>query len=171
MLKWEGIMRISQVMTRNPVCCIPSDTAQVAALIMKRVDTGIVPVVDNEKDRKPVGVVTDRDLCMAVVAIDEAAADGPEKMDEPLEKYMTTKILFCDPEDNIDKALELMKDNQVRRLLVVDKQNVIQGVVSMSDLVLRGNIRKRELRDAFERICKQAEAESKPRAAHATARG
>jgi CBS domain-containing protein len=138
---------------------------------MKRVDTGIVPVVDNERDRKAVGVVTDRDLCMAVVAIDEAAADGPEKMDVPLEKYMTTNILFCDPEDNVDKALALMKDNQVRRLLVVDKQNVIQGVVSMSDLVLRGNIRKRDLRDAFEGICQQAETESKPRAAHAKARG
>jgi CBS domain-containing protein len=164
-------MRISQVMTRNPVCCIPSDTAQVAALIMKRVDAGIVPVVDNEKDRKPVGVVTDRDLCMAVVAIDEAAADGPDKMEVPLEKYMTTRILFCDPEDTLDQALELMKDNQVRRLLVVDKQNVIQGVVSMSDLVLRGNIRKRDLRDALERICRQAEEPAKPRAAHAKARG
>ena len=164
-------MRISQVMTRNPVCCIPSDTAQVAALIMKRVDAGIVPVVDNERDRKPVGLVTDRDLCLAVVAIDEAAADGPDKMDVPLEKYMTTRILSCDPEDNIDKALELMKDNQVRRLLVVDKQNVIQGVVSISDLVLRGNIRKRDLREAFESICQPAEAETTPRAAHAKARG
>jgi len=170
-LEWEGIMRISQVMTRNPVCCIPSDTAQVAALIMKRVDTGIVPVVDNEKDRKPVGLVTDRDLLMAVVAIDEAAADGPDKMDVPLERYMTTRILSCDPEDSIDQALELMKDNQVRRLLVVDKQNVIQGVVSMSDLVLRSNIRKRELRDAFEKICRPAEEPAKPRAAHAKARG
>jgi CBS domain-containing protein len=158
-------------MTRNPVCCIPSDTAQVAALIMKRINTGIVPVVDNERDRKPVGVVTDRDLCMSVIAIDEAAADGPDLMDVPLERYMTTAIVSCDPEDSLDRALELMKENQVRRLLVVDKQNVVQGVVSMGDLVVHGRIRKRDLRDALERICQPEETEAKPLAAHAKARG
>ncbi len=164
-------MRISQVMTKNPVCCIPSDTAQVAALIMKRLDTGIVPVVDNERDRKAVGVVTDRDLCMAVMAIDEASADGPDTMDLPLEQYMTTRIVSCGPDEDLDKALELMKDNQVRRLLVVDKQNTIEGVVSMADLVLRGHIRKREARDMLEKVCQPAGAQAKPRAAHAKARG
>jgi CBS domain-containing protein len=164
-------MRISEVMTRNPVCCIPSDTAQVAALIMKRVNTGIVPVVDNERDRKPVGVVTDRDLCMSVIAIDEAAADGPDQMDVPLERYMTTGIVSCDPEDSLDRALELMKESQVRRLLVVDKQNVVQGVVSMGDLVVRGRIRKRDLRDALESVCQPGETEVKPLSAHAKARG
>src|SRR5262249_45246678 len=145
-------MRVSHVMTRNPVCCIPSDTAQVAALIMKRVDTGIVPVVDNERDRKPVGLVTDRDLCMAVIALDETSADGPDPMDVALERYMTTKVVSCSPEDNLDRALELMKDNQVRRLLVVDEQNALQGIVSMADLVLRGSVPKRDVRETIEKI-------------------
>src|SRR5262245_60493436 len=164
-------MRISQVMTKNPVCCIPSDTAQVAALIMKRVDTGIVPVVDNEKDRKAVGVVTDRDLCLAVIAIDEASADGPDTMDIPLERYMTTRVVSCSPDDDLDRACELMKDNQVRRLLVVNEQDIVQGIVSMADLVLHGNIRKREAREMLEKICQPGETEEKPRAAHAKARG
>src|SRR5262249_344480 len=164
-------MRVSQVMTMNPVCCIPSDTAQVAALIMKRVDTGIVPVVDNEKDRRAVGVVTDRDLCMAVMAIDEASADGPDPMDVPLEQYLTTRVVSCGPDDEVDQVFELMKDNQVRRVLVVDKQGIIQGIVSMADLVLKGSVRKREARELLKTICQPTGEAAKPRAAHAKARG
>ena len=164
-------MRVSQVMTMNPVCCIPSDTAQVAALIMKRVDTGIVPIVDNESDRRTVGVVTDRDLCMAVLAIDEASADGPDPMDLPLGHYMTTTVVSCGPDDDLDRVAQLMEDNQVRRVLVVDKQNIIQGVVSMADLVLRGNLRKREARELMEKICQPTTEAAKPRAAHAKERG
>jgi len=159
-------MRVSQVMTRNPVCCIPSDTAQVAALIMKRLDTGIVPVVNNESDRKPVGLVTDRDLCMAVIAIGEAAS-SQEPMDIPVEEYMTTSIVSCGPEDDVDRVLQLMKENQVRRLMVVDDHNVIQGVVSMTDLVQRSKIPEGKTREILEKICEPTGVPSKPRAAHA----
>jgi len=139
---------------------------------MKRVDTGIVPIVDNEKDRKPVGVVTDRDLCMAVLAIDELAASGSQDpMDIPLEQYMTEKVVSCGPEDDIDRALELIQQNQVRRLLVVDEQNTIQGVVSMADLVLRGSIQKKQARKMLEEICQPVSTQTKPRAAHAKAHG
>ena len=165
-------MRVSQVMTRNPVCCIPSDTAQVAGLVMKRVDTGIVPVVNSEKDRKPVGLVTDRDLCMVVIAIDESAADtSQDPMEIPIEQYMTTRIVSCGPEDEVDRALQLMKENQVRRLLVVDEQNVIQGVVSMADLVLRSKIPEGKMRETFKKICEPTGLPSKPRAAHAKTQG
>jgi CBS domain-containing protein len=137
---------------------------------MKRIDSGIVPVVNNEKDRKPVGLVTDRDLCMAVIAIDETAADRPDAMDLPLEQYMTTEIVSCGPEDDLDTALELMKQNQVRRLLVVDDQDVIQGVISIADLVLRGGIPKREARATLEQICQPTATPIKARAAHARSR-
>jgi CBS domain-containing protein len=160
-------MRVSQVMTRNPVCCIPSDTAQVAALVMKRVDTGIVPVVNNEKDRKPVGLLTDRDLCMAVIAIDEAAASSQDPMEIPIERYMTTRVVSCGPEDDLDRAFALMKENRVRRLVVVDEHNAIQGVVSMADLILRSKIPEGKIRETLERICEPTGTPSKQRAAHA----
>ena len=61
-------MRVKNVMTKNPSCCVPSDHAPRAAIIMRDEDTGIVPVIDNEQSQRIVGVVTDRDLCMNVVA-------------------------------------------------------------------------------------------------------
>jgi CBS domain-containing protein len=61
-------MKIKHVMTKDPTCCVPSDTAQRAARIMRDEHAGVVPVIDNEQGRKVTGVVTDRDLCMNVIA-------------------------------------------------------------------------------------------------------
>ena len=57
-------MRIKDVMTQDPSCCVPSDSAQHAASIMRTERAGVVPVIENEQSRRIVGVVTDRDLAM-----------------------------------------------------------------------------------------------------------
>jgi CBS domain-containing protein len=61
------MMRVSEVMS-EPVVCFPGDSAVKAAIIMRDENTGIVPVVNDERQRQLVGVVTDRDLCMDVIA-------------------------------------------------------------------------------------------------------
>jgi CBS domain-containing protein len=137
---------------------------------MKRVDTGIVPVVASEKDRKPVGLLTDRDLCLAVIAIDEEAATSQDPMDVPIEKYMTTRIVSCGPDDELERALQLMKENRVRRLLVVDEQNVVRGIVSIADLLQRSRIPESRIRETLENICEPTGAPGNRRAFHAKTR-
>jgi CBS domain-containing protein len=150
-------MRVKNTMTKEPRCCVPSDPAPKAASIMRDEDTGIVPVVD-EESRKVVGVVTDRDLCMSIVA--EARDPGAVTV----ASCMTTVLVTCSPGDSVQKATELMRDNQVRRVPVVDGDGRLQGIVSMADLVSRGEIKTTETHETLKKVSAPTSQPSKPRA-------
>jgi CBS domain-containing protein len=163
-------MLVSQVMTTNPTCCIPSDTAQTAAIIMRDEDTGIVPIVEHKGGGRLVGVVTDRDLCLGVLA---GRPDGAEVLNPasiPIKHCMTTSIVYCNPDDTVEKVLELMQANQIRRVFVVDEKNIIQGVVSLSDLMNRGRVPKGETQETLKAISEPTGEASKPRAQSVSAR-
>ena len=78
-------------------------TAQRAASIMRDENAGVVPVVDNDHSRKIVGVVTDRDLCMNIVA------EGREPRTTQVHECMTTTVVSCLTQDSVDKATEAMR--------------------------------------------------------------
>src|SRR2546428_8018427 len=101
-------MRIKDVMTKDPRGCLPSDTAQLAASIMRDEKAGIVPVVESQQDRRIVGVVTDRDLCMNVVA------EGRDPRAVLVDECMTTAVVTCRPHDSVEPATPLMRQNQIR---------------------------------------------------------
>lgn len=162
-------MLVSEVMTANPTCCIPSDTAQTAAIIMRDEDTGIVPIVEREGSRKLIGVVTDRDLCMKVIAEAPTGADGLGPTNTPLEQCMTSKVITCSADDYLEKVLELMKENQVRRIVVVDGENTIQGICSLADLMNRGRVLAGDTRETLKGISEPTGEASKPRAQSAAA--
>src|SRR5262245_26619798 len=105
-------MRVKHVMTKDPKCCVPSDSAQRAASIMRDENAGIVPVVESAQSAKIVGVVTDRDLCMNVVA------EGRDPGSVTVEQCMTSKVVTCTTNDSVDRVTELMKENQIRRIPV-----------------------------------------------------
>src|SRR5262249_32526538 len=107
-------MRVKHVMTKDPLCCVPSDTAQHAASLMREAGAGAIPVVESQERRRLVGIVTDRDLCMKVVA------QGCEPGATPVADCMTLKVVSCAAADSIQKATELMKENQIRRVTVID---------------------------------------------------
>ena len=153
-------MQIKEVMTANPTCCIPSDTAQTAAIIMRDEDTGIVPIVEGKGDRQLVGVVTDRDLCVGVIA----NATTADLLNVPIEQCMTTKVISCKPDEDVDAVLVAMQENQIRRIVVVDDENKIQGIVSMADLMNRGKVEKGAIRETLKSISKPTGEPSKPRA-------
>jgi len=165
-------MRIADVMTENPICCIPSDSAQVAALIMRDEGVGIVPIVGSDKNRVLIGVVTDRDLCLAAIAQrhEVLTAEGQDPATVPIERYMTSSVVSCHPDDDLDRALRLMKENRVRRIVVVDEQNVIHGVVSLADLVRRAHIPPEMLVETLAQICEPPANESKAKAESASER-
>jgi CBS domain-containing protein len=150
-------MRVKNVMTKNPSCCVPSDTASRAAAIMRDEDTGIVPVIDNEQSQRVVGVVTDRDLCMGVVA----EARDPRSV--PVESCMTTLVVTCAPNDSVERATHLMKENQIRRVPVVDDQRRLQGIVSLADVVERGDMKTADTHETLKQVSAPSPQPSKPR--------
>lgn len=158
-------MKVSEIMTTNPACCIPSDAAQTAAIIMRDEDTGIVPVVENKGSRKLVGVVTDRDLCIGFIAERPQITDaGLDWTKAPIEQFMTTQVITCGSDRDLEDVLALMRENQVRRVLVVDHKNEIQGVVSLSDLMTRGAVPNGETHETLKSISMPTGEASKPRA-------
>jgi CBS domain-containing protein len=155
-------------MTTNPTCCIPTDTAQTAAIIMRDQDTGIVPIVEQKGGGKLVGVVTDRDLCLGVLAARPEGSDVLNPTSIPIKHCMTTNVVYCNPDDAVEMVLELMQENQIRRVIVVDDQNMIQGVVSLSDLMNRGRVPEDETQDTLKAISEPTGEASKPRAQSAS---
>ena len=143
-------MTIREVMTKNPVSCTPSSSAQTAALIMRQKDTGIVPVTEDAFSRKLVGVVTDRDLCLAVLV------RGRDPSHVWVQECMTRDPVTCHLDEEVGAALRMMRERQVRRIPVVDAAGNLQGIVSLADLVRRWAISADELFDTLEKICEPA---------------
>jgi len=118
-------------MTKNPVCCLPNDTVKKAAKLMKRENVGSIPVVEDEKTRKLVGIVTDRDLALRIVA------KGLDVKSTKVESVMTRKVVTCHAEDDLQKALDAMSGHQLRRIPVVDNDNKILGIIAQADVATR----------------------------------
>ena len=151
-------MKIKHVMTKDPTCCVPSDTAQRAASLMRDEQAGVIPVIENEQSQKIVGVVTDRDLCMNVVA------EGRDPRTTRVEECMTSAVVSCSSQDAVEKATELMRENQIRRIPVVDEQRRLVGIVSMADVVGRANVKTTETHETLKSVSAPSGEPSKPRA-------
>jgi CBS domain-containing protein len=151
-------MRIKHVMTKYPRCCVPTDSAQHAASIMRDEHAGIVPVIDGEPSRKIAGVVTDRDLCMNVVA------EGRDPRAVSVAECMTTKVVTCSPNDSVERATELMRENQIRRVPVVNEQRELQGIVALADVVERADIKMAQTLETLKKVSAPTDEPSKPRA-------
>lgn len=122
----ENPMNIREVMTPNPRTVSPDDTIQSAARIMRDEDTGAIPVVENGR---PVGMVTDRDIVV------RAVADGGQ-VSRPVRDIVTTGVISVTPEMSTREANELMSEHQVRRLPVVENDQLV-GIVSLGDLAVK----------------------------------
>jgi CBS domain-containing protein len=124
-------MKVREVMTQNPTCCLASDTAQKVAQVMRDQNVGAVPVVADQQSRKLVGMITDRDICCLIVA---AGVDGKTI---PIERFMHRTPVTCRDGENLDKCEKAMQDYQLRRIPVVDGEGVCIGIVSQADLALK----------------------------------
>jgi len=127
----EGeFMKVREVMTKTPVCCMSVDSLQTAADLMKSHDVGAIPVVNNYTERKLLGIITDRDICIKAVAARKL--NGMIKVMD----VMTTSPITCQPDDSIENCESKMERNQVRRIPVVDAQGVCIGIVAQADIAL-----------------------------------
>jgi CBS domain-containing protein len=143
-------MKVSEIMTKNPVCCCPTSSALSAALLMQETDTGILPVIQDRFTPRLVGVVTDRDLCLHVVAV------GRDPAFTWVDGCMTEDPVCCTEQDDVSHALELMKTHQVRRLPVVNEKHEVVGMLSLSDLVRKAGIEASVIAATLRSICEPA---------------
>ena len=121
-------MKCSEIMTKNPACCLPTDTAQRAAQLMKTENVGPIPVVSDEQTKKLVGIVTDRDLALNVVA------EGRDPKSTKVNEVMTTGVTACRADDDLEKATAAMEEQQVRRIPIVDENDRIVGIIAQADV-------------------------------------
>jgi len=121
-------MRVKNLMTGTPYYCQEDTNLGSATELMWVGNCGFLPVTG--ADGKLVGVITDRDICIALGTRDRLP--GQVKVRE----VMSDRLFACSPEDDAHIALELMKEGGVRRLPVIGKNGAIVGVISMDDLLL-----------------------------------
>jgi CBS domain-containing protein len=121
-------MMCQDVMTRNPSCCVPSDSAQEAAKLMKSRDVGPIPVIADHSSQRLVGVVTDRDLTVKVVA------EGSDTRTTRLDQVMSRELVTVRPHDDLEIAMNKMADHQVRRVAVTDDSGRLLGIISQADI-------------------------------------
>lgn len=142
-------MKCKEIMTPNPRYCSPQATSIEAAKIMRDEDVGIVPIC--EQDKKLVGVVTDRDICLTVVA------EERHPREVKVSECMSEELVTCKPEDDVRKAEDLMKEYQVRRIPIVDDQGRILGVIAQADIALKVG-KPQEVTETLKEISKPAQA-------------
>jgi CBS domain-containing protein len=121
----------SAVMTKDPVCCLPNDMVAKVAELMKTKDVGSVPIIENEQTLKLVGIVTDRDLALKIVA------EGREAKSTKAEDVMTRGVVTCRADDDLQTALAAMSEHQLRRIPVIDSNNRIVGIIAQADVATR----------------------------------
>ena len=137
-------MRCEEIMKRNVECVSPRDTAEDAACKMRDANVGFLPVCD--QSGKVLGTVTDRDLALRIVA--EAKDCGTL-----LEDVMTREVVSCRPGDDLRDAQTTMAEHEKSRIMCLDQDGRLQGVISLSDIAQHetGERAAETLRDVSER--------------------
>jgi len=120
-------MRISDVMTYDPIRCFPDDTLNRAAQLLWEHDVGVLPVTNGL--RHLVGVITDRDICMA------AYTQGRPLAEIQVSAACSKHVIACREDEPLEAAERLMRQHNIRRLPIVDRDETLSGMLSLSDLV------------------------------------
>lgn len=127
-------MTVKDLLTSDVKSCSADTDLATAAQIMWDCDCGIVPVVNDE--RKVIGMITDRDVCIA------AATRSTSPSNIRVGDVISGEVYSCAREDDVRTAMKTMKNQRVRRLPVLDRQERLVGIISLNDLVLRAECRE-----------------------------
>jgi CBS domain-containing protein len=161
-------MKVEQLMVKNPACCYPTSNLDDAARIMWEHDCGFVPVVESEQSAKVVGVITDRDACMA------AYTRGASLKDLRVADAMAKAVRTCKAGDSIAAAERSMAEARVRRLPVVDEAGALLGVLSLADIACvaakerkraKPEIQESEVGDVLASVCQPRQIQAAASAA------
>lgn len=118
-------MKVREIMTRDVEGVRPEATLDAVAKKMKDLDVGAVPVME---DGKAKGIITDRDIVLRGIA------EGRNPVETKAEDIMSSSLIYCEENVDIKEAAGKMEDHMIRRLMVVDNDNKVIGVLSLGDL-------------------------------------
>lgn len=131
-------MKVRDIMTGQPSSLTPDSTAREAAQLMKDMDTGVIPIVESSTSQKLVGIITDRDIAIRCVA---EGRDGSSRISDVMS---SGKLATCGPTDDVDRVMETMSREQVRRIPIVDERGALVGIVAQADIVRKADDKKAE---------------------------
>ena len=129
-------MKVKEVMTSDAKAIWITESLADAAKEMWENDCGALPIIKD--GRKVVGMITDRDICMATAMRDR----NPSSIS--VEEVMNATVYAAEPEEDVEQALQTMREHKIRRLPVLNLEGELQGILSMNDIVLKakGNAKK-----------------------------
>jgi CBS domain-containing protein len=119
------------IMTEDLVYCLPDDPVSKVAQLMKKEDIGPVLIVDNNRNKTLVGIVTDRDLALKIVG------EARDPKTTRVEEVMSRKLVTCHADDDVENAIKAMAQYQLRRIPVVGDNNRLVGIISQADVATR----------------------------------
>jgi len=122
-------MKVRDLMTKTVASCHSETNLAAAGALMWETDCGVLPVVDER--RRVTGVLTDRDVCIALTTSDRM----PSSM--KVGDVVPSRVFVCGQDDDVQAALKIMQKERIHRLPVVNKMGTLEGVPSMNDIVLR----------------------------------
>lgn len=145
----KNSMKVRDLMTTQVASCRPEDDLGRAGTLMWENDCGIIPVVE---DGRVTGVITDRDICVALVT------RGIRASEASVRDAMTREVRVCREDDDVKEALKSMAEQQIRRLPVVDREGRLTGIVSLNDAAVRANDAKRGNGIAYKQVAETLKA-------------
>jgi CBS domain-containing protein len=123
-------MQVKDLMTADPVCCTEETSLQEVAQMMTDHDCGEIPVVENMKNKVPIGVITDRDIVCRTIA------RGLNPLDLTVAECMSKPCVTVMPEMSLEECCRVLEENQIRRVPVVDANGSCCGIVALADIAL-----------------------------------
>jgi CBS domain-containing protein len=121
-------MQVKDIMSRDVTCISPDASLEQAAVKMRDLNVGSIPVCG--QDDRLHGIITDRDIVVRVVA------EGLDCQTVRVEEAMTPKIHYCFEDQDVTEAVQMMEKNQIRRLVVLNRNKRLVGIVALGDLAL-----------------------------------
>ncbi|HEX2134782.1 MAG TPA: CBS domain-containing protein [Microvirga sp.] len=120
-------MQLKDIMTRDPVVLPPDTTLKEAAQRMRDLDSGVMPVGE---DDQLLGMLTDRDITV------RATAEGKDPNGTPVREVMTPEVVYCFEDDDVREAAGRMEEHQIRRLIVLNRDKRLAGIVALGDIAV-----------------------------------
>ena len=138
-------MQVQEIMAKNPRTVTPEASVREAARLMQQEDVGVLPVVDSDTDRRLVGMITDRDIAIRVVA------EGRDGESARVREIMSEQPRSARPTADVEEVLELMGREKVRRIPITDEKGRLVGIVAQADLA-RSSTSDRKVEETVEKI-------------------
>lgn len=139
-------MQVKEIMTKDPVCCTADSSLQEAAKMMVDNDCGCIPVVESNSSKRPIGMITDRDITIRTVA------EGKNPLELSVKDAMTDSAYTVTPETSIEECCNVMESNQIRRVAVVDSAGGCCGIIAQADIAI--NAEKQKTAEVVQEVSK-----------------